>query len=422
MKTENNLPGAQLEDAFNQFNQLSATLAESYGDLQKQVERLSRELAEARSERLKQLAEKERIANRLERLLDTLPAGIVVLDGDGHVNQANPVAHDMLGSDLMGRPWESIAQQNIKTEGDELRLKDGRWISVSTRSLNAEPGRIVLITDISETHALQTIISRQQRLTSLGEMLAGLAHQIRTPLATAMLHLSNTTHPNVNGADRAHYAGKAKERLHHLERMVNDMLIFARGEITDAEHFDVTAFVDAFRQALEPQFRQTQAKLIIDNQVGKANIRANKDSLMSAFHNLVNNAIEAGDQSPVIRIQICLNDVDGVEFRFSDNGCGIPDAIKDRIVEPFFTTRKHGTGLGLAVVNATVARFQGSFEVQSEVGVGSCFIVRLPVVGNNTLLPSRFTSAAKPLGRPDDKPANEDANTDELQDLKEVSI
>ncbi len=83
MNRADNLTGEQLEDAFQLFNQLSETLAESYGDLQIQVEHLSKELAEARSERLKQLAEKELIANRLERLLDTLPAGIVVLDGNG---------------------------------------------------------------------------------------------------------------------------------------------------------------------------------------------------------------------------------------------------------------------------------------------------------------------------------------------------
>ena len=83
MNRTDNLTGEQLEDAFQLFNQLSETLAESYGDLQIQVEHLSKELAEARSERLKQFAEKELIANRLERLLDTLPAGIVVLDGKG---------------------------------------------------------------------------------------------------------------------------------------------------------------------------------------------------------------------------------------------------------------------------------------------------------------------------------------------------
>ncbi|MBT8438886.1 MAG: PAS domain-containing protein, partial [Gammaproteobacteria bacterium] len=109
MKREDKLKDAQLEDAFQLFNQLSVTLAESYGDLQVQVEHLSRELTEARSERLKQLAEKERLANRLEGLLDTLPAGIVVLDSRGLITQANPVAHDMLGDEILGQAWELTA-------------------------------------------------------------------------------------------------------------------------------------------------------------------------------------------------------------------------------------------------------------------------------------------------------------------------
>ncbi len=111
MKREDNLPGVQLEDAFQLFNQLSEKLAMSYGDLETQIAHLSSELAEARSERLKQLAEKELIANRLEGLLDTLPAGIVVLDADGCINQANPVAHEMLGEELLGCSWELTAKK-----------------------------------------------------------------------------------------------------------------------------------------------------------------------------------------------------------------------------------------------------------------------------------------------------------------------
>ena len=189
MNRADNLTGEQLEDAFQLFNQLSETLAESYGDLQIQVEHLSRELAEARSERLKQLAEKELIANRLERLLDTLPAGIVVLDGNDCISQANPVAHDMLGEDLSGQSWQALAQQVFISDGDELRLQDGRWVSVSVRSLDTEPGKIILVTDITETHTLQGIVSRQQRLTSLGEMVASLAHQLHSEarISTALL-------------------------------------------------------------------------------------------------------------------------------------------------------------------------------------------------------------------------------------------
>jgi len=422
MKREEHLTGVQLEDAFQLFNQISEKLAVSYGDLQIQVEHLSRELAEARSERLRQLAEKELIANRLERLLDTLPAGIIVLDGDDVIEQVNPVAQDMLGEDLAGQSWEPVAQQELVACGDELRLRDGRWVSVSIRSLDAEPGRIVLITDITETHTLQGIVSRQQRLTSLGEMVSSLAHQIRTPLATALLYLSNLAHPKAQNGDRVHYAEKARERLHHLERMVNDMLVFARGEISDSECFDVGKFIQEFRRTLAPQLSESQLKLNIENQASSATLRGNSDALSSAFQNLVNNAIEASEDRLQLEINVSLADENMVEFSFMDNGCGMSDDIKDRVMEPFFTTRKNGTGLGLAVVNETVSSHNGKFDIQSEAGNGSCFIIKLPVMNRNTMLPSEITNTDAPALELIRHPACQNEESSEFHDVKEVGI
>ena len=422
MNRADNLTGEQLEDAFQLFNQLSETLAESYGDLQIQVEHLSKELAKARSERLKQLAEKELIANRLERLLDTLPAGIVVLDGNGCISQANPVAHDMLGEDLPGQSWQAIAQQVFISDGDELRLQDGRWVSVSVRSLDTEPGKIILVTDITETHTLQGIVSRQQRLTSLGEMIASLAHQIRTPLATALLYLSNLVHPHAQSGDRVHYAEKARERLHLLERMVNDMLIFARGEVSDSECFDVGDFVAEFRQSVEPQFIGSQSILTIDNQVSCASLRGNRDALFGAFHNIVNNALQSSEESLMLEIKVSLTDADMVEFCFKDNGCGIPDEIKDRVLEPFFTTRSSGTGLGLAVVNATVSSYCGKLDIQSEAGVGSCLSIKLPLMSRDMMLSSEINNTDTQALLLIKHPVYKNNKTNNIHDVKEVSV
>lgn len=392
MNHEDNLNDVQLEDAFKLFNQLSMSLADSYRDLQTQVEYLSKELSEARSERLKQLAEKELLADKLEGLLDTLPAGIVVLDSHGQITQANPVAHDMLGEDLIGRAWDLLARRVLVTDGDELRLHDGRWISLCIRSLDAEPGKIILITDTTETRALQELVSRQQRLTSLGEMVASLAHQIRTPLATALLYLSNISHPQAQSADRTHFADKAKERLHHLERMVNDMLVFARGEVSDTESFSVAAFIEDFRQAQEPQIDGERIMLTIQSPGDNSRLCGNRDALFGAFQNLVNNAIEACEDTLKLNIRVFQTKNNMIEFSFEDNGCGISDDIKDRVLEPFFTTRRNGTGLGLAVVNATVSSFNGRFDIHSAPGEGSCFTITLPLSTGNQILPSEITN------------------------------
>lgn len=387
--------GEQLEDAFQLFNQLSEKLSDSYGDLEKQVAHLSEELLEARSERLQQLAEKEIIARRLEGLLDTLPAGIIVMDADGNINQVNPVAQEMFGQDLLGLSWLSIAKKITITDDDELHLENGRWISVSACPLDAEQGKIILITDITETRSLQNTVSRQQRLSSLGEMAASLAHQIRTPLASAILYLSNMSHPDAHNSDRLRFTEKAKEQLGHLERMVDDMQVFVRGGVLESECFCVGEIVDQLRLLLEPKFLESKATLIIDNQIPEAPLRGNRDALLGAFQNLANNAIESCGDTPIMEIKINWSRDEAVVFSFRDNGSGIANDIKERILEPFYTTKASGTGLGLSVVNATVISHHGELDIQSEQGVGSCFSIKLPMPELYNLIPDGPSLAEK---------------------------
>lgn len=388
MSDEEKMPDKQLKDAFQLFNQLSNKLAVSYGNLEEQVAELSVELTEARNERLKQIDEKERLAKRLEGLLDALPAGIIVVDTEGRINQANPVAHNMFGNELIGLLWQTVAKKSFVSDGDELCLHDGRWISVSANPLGDDTGKIILVTDITETHVLQETVNRQQRLTSLGEMIASLAHQIRTPLATALLYLSNLGHSMADEGDRVRFSDKARERLHHLERMVNDMLIFARGGVTESEYFSVGQFMEQLQQLLEPQFVDSNATLIVDTQIPAAPLRGNWDALLGAFQNIATNAIESGGETPILQINVAWSEDAAVEFTFKDNGIGIPDKIKDRILEPFFTTRSNGTGLGLSVVNTTVTGHQGTLDIVSEEGNGSQFIVKLPLPPQHRMLPS----------------------------------
>jgi two-component system sensor histidine kinase FlrB len=299
----------------------------------------------------------------------------------------------MLGHELLSQYWETLAHKAFVTDGDELRLRDGRWVSVSARPLDTEPGKIILITDITETHALQDTINRQQRLTSLGEMVAGLAHQIRTPLSSALLYVSNLSHPLAAPNDRQRFIEKAKERLHHLDRMVNDMLLFVRGGVSASEYFDVGLLMKQLGQLLEAHFADGELSLHIDKSIYTAKLRGNRDALLGAMQNLANNAREACTAKPKLDISVTRCSEETVAISFSDNGSGIPDNIRERIQEPFFTTRSSGTGLGMAVVNATVSGLGGEFDIQSEVGVGSCITLRLPLARQHRMLPSHIAGA-----------------------------
>jgi len=402
MNNQINGAGERLEDAFQLFNQFSEKLADSYSDLESQIVQLTKELAEARSERLIQLAEKEVLAKSLAGLFDALPAGIVVLDSEGCITQTNPIAREMMAFksddyELNGHQWENIASGMFVSDGDELRLKDGRWVNVSACPLEDDPGKIILISDVSETHTLQNMLNRQQRLSSLGEMIASLAHQIRTPLSSALLYVSAMNHAKTDEKKKFCFAEKARERLHHLQRMVDDMLIFARGDISQSEHINAAVFFRQLKNIIEQDYKFQQIALDVNSNLKNIMLRANADVLLSAIQNIIDNAIEAcaeiSDRRTEIEIRAFLNNKNLFEINIKDNGCGMSEEIKERVLEPFFTTRSNGTGLGLVVVNATVSRYGGSINIVSTQGVGSEINIRFPHVEVDTMLSSNLTSA-----------------------------
>lgn len=391
----------QLEDAFELFTQMSSQLEASYRVLENRVAQLSEELAAARSERLRQLAEKERLANRLERLLDLLPGGVVVVDGEGTVTECNPAAVALLGEPLQGVRWhEVIDRAFVPSSGDggEVSLHSGAKISISTRPLDSEPGQIVLLMDVTEQHALQEMLNRNRRLSAMGEMAASLAHQVRTPLASALLYVSHLKRADLAETDRVRFTEKVVGRLRHLEHMVNDMLQFARGGSFDMEDFPVERLVDDFGQTLEPQLQASGGTLEIVDRSEGAWLRGNREALHGALLNLATNAIQACGEAPRLCLAIDCAD-DGVRLQLTDNGPGIAPDTTQHLFTPFFTTRPDGTGLGLAVVRAIALAHRGEVWLQATGESGSCFVLRVPAAGGADALPSGAPRARGHGGR-----------------------
>ncbi|MEE8058010.1 MAG: PAS domain-containing protein, partial [Pseudomonadales bacterium] len=181
----------ELASAFELFNNVSAQLADTYHEMEQRVGSLNAELHQVAEQRLQELKEKERLTSRLENMLNLLPAGVVVLDSRGVITECNPAALDFLGEPLSGEMWRDIIQRCFAPrldDGHEISLKDGRRLSMVTRSLQEESGQLMLLTDLTETRDLQRRLDRHRRLSEMGRMMSSLAHQIRTPLSAAMLY------------------------------------------------------------------------------------------------------------------------------------------------------------------------------------------------------------------------------------------
>lgn len=371
---------AGLEQAYALFQQMSAQLSNSYSMLEARVSELKGQLALVSAQRMQELAEKERLANRLQSLLDLLPGGVIVIDGQGVVREANPVACALLGKPLVGMLWREVIARNFaprEDDGHEISLKDGRRLSIATRSLQGEPGQLVLLADLTETRRLQDQLARHERLSSLGRMVASLAHQVRTPLSAAMLYASHLSEQALPFEQQQRFAGRLKERLHELEHQVRDMLVFARGELPLPDRIAPGALFAALRSAAEPHVLGMQVRWQCDARLGE--LLCNRDTLVGAVLNLIENAIQAGGREARLKIHLYARG-SSLRLCISDNGPGIEAQTLARLGEPFFTTKTTGTGLGLAVVQAVVRAHRGELHLRSRVGRGTSAILELPLI------------------------------------------
>lgn len=399
MENPQQIEAGRLAEAFRLFNQASEDLAGAYTSLQEQVAALTAELALANGRLKREIAEKTALTERLTLLLDALPAGVAVLDACGRVEEANPAAAAILGTDIEGRVWEEFTASCLAptaTPGEwELPRLRGRRIAVTETRLAASGGRIVLIHDVTEAHRMKTQAARNERLAAMGEMAAGLAHQLRTPLAAALLYAGALENPRLPQGERARAGARVVERLQHLERLIRDMLSFARGEASGGEAIPVSALMAEAAQVFEPLARRREVAFAVADESRGAAVSGNRKALAGALVNLMENALDACAAGGRIELAAGLAG-EMVCLRVRDNGRGMDAATQARLFEPFFTTRAEGTGLGLAIARGVVRAHGGGIEVESAPGAGALFRLTLPVLRTED---GRQRTDEKPLDR-----------------------
>ncbi|MER0169634.1 MAG: GHKL domain-containing protein [Nitrosomonas sp.] len=374
----------QLKLAFAAFNAASEQLSGVYQDLQHQVAQLTRELALANGELHKQLIAKENLSQQLSLLLNALPGGVIALDAQECIEQVNPAAIAILGESLVGGDWRQVTQERLSPTAivNEWLVKlqqtaQPRRIRIESSATDAAGRRILLVNDITEAYAIQEQIRRNQRLTSMGEMAANLAHQLRTPLSTALLYANHLGGDALTPVERRKFATKTIERLHHLEHLTKDMLRFVKGEARRRERVVISDLLAELHQVIEPQITQQDLQFIVQDQSMAQALITDRQALCGAMINLLENAMQASATGGKI---ILASRLEGKNIILSvhDNGSGIEAALQERLFEPFFTTRAEGTGLGLAIVRGVIESMGGNVTIHSAPGEGTEFMIRLP--------------------------------------------
>ncbi len=437
----------------------SVTLCVIANDLTEEKER-DRAVAAERAARDAALRASE---ERYRRIVETAVEGVWLVDAEGSTTFANGALSEMLGynsATLCGRPIfdfmeeESaaaarrfLARRRRYTEMREfgLRAKNGRtlWALLSMSPIENDQGgyagAVVMVSDVSERRKLQAQLLLADRMSSLGTLSAGVAHEINNPLTyvIASLDLLAERLPELAASlapQEAEFVDeqlkRAREGTARVRRIVRDLKSFSRA---DEETITTTELRKSLDTAITLVWNEIKHRArLVKEYDGLPAVRANEARLGQVFINLLVNAAQAMPEGEiernVLRIVGRTDALGNAVVEIHDTGCGIPPEHLDRIFEPFFTTKPvgEGTGLGLAICHGIVSSLGGTLSVQSEVGRGTTFRVVLPVARPEGM-PAHSTPGAVP--RPalrgkvliiDDEKDLTDVTREGLSDLHDV--
>ncbi|MBT8422607.1 MAG: PAS domain-containing sensor histidine kinase [Gammaproteobacteria bacterium] len=380
-----------LKQAFDIFTEASGQLGSSWRDLEQQVAQLQDQLHTAQDERRQEAERNKHLVQRLSTVIETLPGGLVVLDADGLVNEVNSAAREMFAEPLEGMRWSDVVTRDFAgrdgAQADYV-LRDGRRLALAQRAIvrsaddpaddnHPAEGRVLLFTDMTEQRKIESLFERHRRLASMGEMAAALAHQVRTPLASAMLYASNATRADLTDAYRMGLLDKSITCLRDMEQLVMDMLSFARGDQYIDAAFQLDDLLAAVGTSVAPVLGDEQS-LTIASASRAMTLTGNREALAGALINLVRNALQAAGDTARVVVSTDVSASD-VRISVSDNGPGVAEEQVEKIFEPFVSLRSDGTGLGLAVVRSVAKAHGGDIGLTENSRDGATFTLQLPL-------------------------------------------
>ncbi len=393
-----------LQTAIRLFEETTAKLRSSYDRLQAEVRELRLKLEAKDRELGRSRAERNRLAGYLEHLLESVPSGVVAVDPEGRITTLNRAAQEItgLGSEALGEPFRAafpmvgIGAEPAPTLEDlegtprpevAIRRSEGETALLGLRvspfrGEGAELlGRVVVFQDVTRLKRLEEQESRNRRLVAMGEMAAGIAHEIRNPLGSLELFASHLL-DETRGSAHEELASHVLKGIQNLSRITGNLLLFARKIEPSRSRVRVS---DVLSEAILYARSALNAKgAAVEPDLEPCEVEADGDLLRQVFLNLLLNAVQAVDAGGRIAVTCRAEpeeDPPVVAVRIEDDGAGVPADVAERIFDPFYSTRASGMGLGLAIVQRIVAAHGGWVAVGRGALGGARFTVGLPLSG-----------------------------------------
>ena len=346
-------------------------------------------------ERLKAFAEEKAVSIEAynENILQSVPSGVISIDNDMKIKSINQAAGAILGIDakdviyksvmeVFEEPLITLMKENKTFLRAEYQYATGDkrnvWLGITASELKDASGKIIgsifVFTDLTDIKALQAQVELKERLSQLGEMSAGISHELRNSMSViagyARLLSKKTEQPNIPTVDAI------LEEVKIMDRIISELLAFAKPTVLSMEDVNLAELI-----------KDTAASVPVNNDAIRistgfecaAPVKGDAVLLRQAFSNLLVNAAEAMPDGGSINIKLrCIKNK--AEISITDTGCGMTEDVRRRIFLPFYTTKQKGFGLGLALVQKIIISHGGSISAESRHGEGSEFVITLPVV------------------------------------------
>jgi PAS domain S-box-containing protein len=367
------------------------------------------EQKEIEAERARFTAQIQAQAQQIAQILDTVPEGVILLDGAGRVLLANPAGQrdlnflagiavgqelthlgqmsliSLLASVGRGGSWHEIRQAKRIFQAIARPISTGVEVEDPTASQ-----WVLVINDVTHARDLQNQVEHQQRLVAVGQLAAGIAHDFNNILAVMSLHLSLLNHsPDLAAGDHGRLE-TVVEQVGLASQLIQQILDFSRRAVLERRTMELAQFLDGQVKLLSRTLPEN-IEISLVHLSGSYTVLADPTRMQQVIMNLVVNARDAMPKGGLLRLSLSrqstpprpeLADGSWICLSVADNGTGIPLDLLPHIFEPFFTTksRQRGSGLGLAQVHGIVKQHNGEIDVQSTPGQGSTFTIYLPEI------------------------------------------
>jgi two-component system sensor histidine kinase FlrB len=354
----------QLEEAFALFIEASKAIEAQQTQLQSEIQRLSNDLAQANQ--------------RLTDLLQALPTGVILVE-NGVIADQNLAAQTLVGL-AIGQAWQTPASWlPTPMPGEYQTSTDSTARTVKVTQLSLAERQIVQIQDITDSLRLHIESQRQSKLASMGQMAASIAHQLRTPLATATLYAGNLGMPNLSPDKQKEALDRLRKQLASLETLTTQMLQFVRQRPQKTEMVSGQALLDEALAAIGPMCEKRNIGLRVQASGLQALVNVERPTMVAAMVAILENALQVSQDAGEI---VLTGQSDGARLQFvvDDAGPGIPNEMMASLFEPFATSRINGTGLGLSIARNAVEAHRGEILASNRADGGARFSISIPCI------------------------------------------